>query len=83
LIADLANDSKPTTKIIVAVFDANKDMRRIYDKFGRKDRGSFDQVYQPLGGWSDYFDRSSDEIHLIENQKEIRDLVAQEALRFK
>lgn len=78
LIMDLSKKVKPSTGIIGAVFDANKDMRRIYDEFGRKGRGSFDQVYQPLGGWPDYFERSMDETHIIENQREIRDLVTKE-----
>jgi hypothetical protein len=78
LIRDIAKGSKPTTEIIGAVFDANKDMRRIYNEFGRKDRGTFDQVYQPLEGWTEYFDRSSNEVHLIESQREIRAEIANE-----
>ncbi len=36
----------------------NKDLRRLYDHNSRPNRGGFDQVYAPLGGWDFYFERN-------------------------
>jgi len=44
----------------------NKDLRRLYGLYGRKERGSFDQVYQPLGGWDFYFEGNESDLHYIE-----------------
>lgn len=56
---------------IDAALKLNKELRRIFDAIGRKDRGDFDRVYRPLGGWPDYFEQSPNETYLMEQQRQI------------
>jgi hypothetical protein len=68
----------PKAELVSEAFAANKDMRRYFDHFGRKDRGSFDTLYRPLMDWKDYFEANSNEKHLIESSVEIREEIARE-----
>ncbi|MGQ3101487.1 MAG: hypothetical protein ACT6Q5_12040 [Sphingopyxis solisilvae] len=72
LITDLAAGKKPSVDLIDASLVAHKELRHLYDQFGRSDRGSFDVVYRPLGGWKAYFERCSNELHCIEEMQSIR-----------
>ena len=52
----LASGKKINEDLIESTLNVNKNMRRLYDVYGRKDRGSFDAAYAPLGGWKMYFE---------------------------
>ena len=67
----LSGEGGASKEDIAAALDLNKDLRRVFDAIGRKDRGSFDAVYRPLGGWPFYFERHDCEVSLIERMKEI------------
>ncbi|MDZ4098717.1 MAG: hypothetical protein U1E13_08440 [Methylophilaceae bacterium] len=56
---------------IDVAFKINKGLRYLYDKIGRPNRGSFDKVYQPLGGWKNYFERHSTDLYMFESQAKI------------
>lgn len=56
--AHIRSGKKLSHKQIEIALELNKNLRRLYDQNARKGRGSFDDVYQPLGGWSGYFERN-------------------------
>lgn len=68
-IEKLASGERLSTDDMDAALKLNKGLRRLYDEHGRKGRGTFDAVYQPLLGWTDYFERYEDETNLIEKQR--------------
>ena len=53
---------------IDAALNLNREFRRLFDQIGRKDRGAFDIVYRPLGGWKYYFENNEDDAIILTNQ---------------
>lgn len=71
-IRKLAVGEKLDTNEIDAALKMNKELRRLYDQFGRNGRGAFEQVYQPLGGWDYYFRQHENELSYLKIHDEIQ-----------
>ena len=72
LIRKLSRELELEADEVDAAFRINKELRRLFDVYGRRDRGGFDQVYQPLGGWKRYFERNEQDVGEIERYEEIQ-----------
>jgi hypothetical protein len=83
LILVTSEGAVPKDELVSDAFRANKDMRLYFDHFGRKERGSFDNLYRPLMDWKDYFKANSNEKHLIESMVEIREEIARETEKWR
>lgn len=68
----IARGDKLNADEIDSAFKINKELRRLFDTFGRQDRGEFDQIYRPLGGWKFYFERNADDLGEIEEYEMIQ-----------
>ncbi|MGV3731744.1 MAG: hypothetical protein ACO1NN_13420 [Sphingopyxis sp.] len=71
-IRKLAGGETLDTIEIDAALKLNKELRRLYDQFGRNGRGAFELIYQPLGGWHDYFRRHENELSYLKMYDEVQ-----------
>lgn len=78
LIVCLAAGEAASLELREHCFDANRHLRRNYDQYGLVGGKTFDQKYAPLGGWKDYFQRTSSELYLIEQLADIRKQIAED-----
>lgn len=68
LLNQIISDQSLSANEIDLALNLNKDLRRLYDQIGRKSRGSFDQIYQPFGGWKRHFESNENDANIIEHQ---------------
>lgn len=71
LIRAISAGSQFSSQDIDDALKFNKELRQLFFGLGAGRQSEFERRYSPLGGWSGYWDRSSNELHLIEEWKSI------------